>query len=192
MRMEASSGYTASSRPRSVPGFTPAVRPAPRSAAGPNPCDAVSWACADAGRPSSARPAPNRTGPRSTARPPAVWPGRGGTPRSRWTRTTGRASVSRDTVDLSRPIPSAVRRTPGCRSQCGFSIGVLSSDDRCGCCWPMGATPSLVRNFEHFQSQARCCTSILNPGTRLVSIKSSIVYANCVFLGKWGGIPASV
>ena len=94
-------------------------------------------------------------------------PGRGGTPRSRWTRTTGRASVSRDTVDLSRPIPSAVRRTPGCRSQCGFSIGVLSSDDRCGCCWPMGATPSLVRNFEHFQSQARCCTSILNPGTTI-------------------------
>ena len=39
---------------------------------------------------------------------------------------------SRLTVDLSRPILSAVRRMPGCCSQCSFSIRILSSDDRCG------------------------------------------------------------
>ncbi len=46
-----------------------------------------------AGRPFSARPAPNRTDPRSTARSSAVSAGRAGTTRSRWTRTTGRASA---------------------------------------------------------------------------------------------------
>ena len=41
---------------------------------------------------------------------------------------------SRDTVDLSRPILSAVRRMLRCCSQCSFSIRILSSDDRCEYC----------------------------------------------------------
>lgn len=70
-----------------------AARPAPRREAGPSPCDAACGIRADAGRPFSARPAPNRTDPRSTARSSAVSAGRGGTTRSRWKRTTGRASA---------------------------------------------------------------------------------------------------
>ena len=55
------------------------------------PCDAACGIRAGAGSPSSARPAPDRTDPRSTARSSAVSAGRDGTIRSRWTRTTGRA-----------------------------------------------------------------------------------------------------
>ena len=40
----------------------------------------------------------------------------------------------RQTVDLSRPILSAVRRMLRCCSQCSFSIRILSSDDRCEYC----------------------------------------------------------
>ena len=63
------------------------------SEAGPSPCDAACGIRAGAGPPSSARPAPNRTDPRSTPRSSAVSAGRDGTTRSRWTRTTGRASA---------------------------------------------------------------------------------------------------
>ena len=70
-----------------------AARQAPRRATGPSPCGAACGIRSDACRPSSARPVPNGTDPRSTARSSAVSAGRAGTIRSRWTRTTGRASA---------------------------------------------------------------------------------------------------
>ena len=150
MRMEARPGTWPPAGPRSVPGSTPA-QCVQHPGAQPVRIHATRFpglAPTPVGLPLRGQRRIERVrGPWSGLQPF----GPVGAPRSRWTRTTGRASVSRDTVDLSRPIPSAVRRMPGCCSQCGFSIRILSSDDRCEYCWPMGATPSWVRNFEHFQ-----------------------------------------